>query len=461
MIWPIVVFWLYRTKTIQEATFWTIIGAHMWLPVNVGIDLPVIPTFDKQSIPALAAWYACIKLAKSPINFFRLKGITRFLILTFLLSPMITVTLNQEPIIFDWGLVLPPESLYNTISVFLASCIKFLPFFFGIQLFRTTEHHIMLFRMLIIAGLIYSLFALFEIRISPQLHAWTYGFFPHEFGQQIRNGGYRAVVFMGHGLLVAVFLMASVLSAALFWKQHQFIKRFPPILVWAYLIIVMILQKSVASLLYSLVATVLIRFTTPMLTLSVARAIALIGLCYPLLCLMDIFPHQYLLDLSAGAGTERVESLQFRFDNEKLLLEHAKEKIFFGWGGFGRNRVYAEYASERYGTTDGQWIISLTAAGLVGFFGLFGLLILPIFKAVKTIQFTNSQIDKELLAAHTFLLAVILIDQLPNASVGGWTWLLVGSLLGRCEYINKNTKSNNKAELIQQMLRTNVSTKQI
>ena len=73
-------------------------------------------------------------------------------------------------------------------------------------------------RGLVVAGLIYSLPMLFEVRMSPQLHTWIYGYFPHSFGQQMRDGGFRPVVFIGHGLGVAFFVMTTVVAAAAFWR---------------------------------------------------------------------------------------------------------------------------------------------------------------------------------------------------------------------------------------------------
>ena len=74
--------------------------------------------------------------------------------------------------------------------------------------------------MLIVAGLCYSVPMLFEVRMSPQLHTWIYGYFPHSFVQQMREGGFRPVVFLGHGLLTAFFIMSAAVAAAAFWQTR-------------------------------------------------------------------------------------------------------------------------------------------------------------------------------------------------------------------------------------------------
>jgi hypothetical protein len=325
----------------------------------------------------------------------------------------------------------------------MAQFILFLPFIIARQIFKTREDHLLLFNLLIKAGLIYSLFILLEIRISPQLHAMVYGFFPHDFAQQVRDGGYRAVVFMGHGLQVAIILMTSVLAAALFWKlKLRSIKRFSAIFVLAYLFLVQFLQKSSAAFIFATASILMINFSPPKLTTLIVKITLFIGLLYPILSLFNLFPHQYLIDLAGGEGSERASSLSFRFTNEDILLRHAADQLFFGWGGWGRNRVYAEDAGNEYGITDGMWIIVLGTYGLAGFISQFGLLTQPAFKALKLIKTLTSDIDIRLLLAHCLLLAFVLIDQLPNASLGGWTWLLCGALLGRCEYLANNKLDN-------------------
>ncbi|WP_347987166.1 hypothetical protein [Methylomonas sp. AM2-LC] len=437
LLWPIIVFRLFRKSSAIEGTFWAIFGGLMWLPVNVGIDLPLIPEFNKESVPAISACLACMRIAKVRILFFGKKGLAQFLLITTLFSPFITVLLNGD-IYQVAGRVLPGVTLYDAISTLMTQFILFLPFILARQIFKTKEDHILLFKMLIKAGLIYSLFILLEIRLSPQLHRWVYGFFPHSFEQQMRDDGFRSVVFMSHGLRVGIFLMTAVLSAALFWKLKQRINRFSPLLVMLYLFIVQYLQKSTTALLLATASILAINFTPPKITAFMVKIILFIGLFYPILCLLQIFPHQYLINFADIFGPDRAASLAFRFNNEEVLLKHAADRLLFGWGAWGRNRVYAEDMGNEYGVTDGIWIITLGTYGLVGFISQFGLLTLPAFKAINLIKTLKSDIEIRLLLAHCLLLACILVDQLPNSSLGGWAWLLCGALLGRCEYIANN-----------------------
>ena len=122
-------------------------------------------------------------------------------------------------------------------------------------------------RVLVVAGLFYSLPMLFEVRMSPQLHTWIYGYFPHSFLQQMRDGGFRPVVFIGHGLGVAFFAMTTVVAAAALWRTRARVFRLPAGAITAYLGVVLLLCKSLGSLVYAAVAVPLVRFASPRMQL--------------------------------------------------------------------------------------------------------------------------------------------------------------------------------------------------
>jgi hypothetical protein len=114
-------------------------------------------------------------------------------------------------------------------------------------------------------------------------------------------------------------------------------------------------------------------------------------------------------------------------------LGHARERIWFGWGRFGRNRVYHGWQGRDSSVTDGYWIIILGTFGLVGFLAVFGLLAFTVLRAAMALRFAQTTRDSELLAALALIVAINMIDLLPNASISPWTWLLAGALLGRAD----------------------------
>ena len=113
-------------------------------------------------------------------------------------------------------------------------------------------------------------------------------------------------------------------------------------------------------------------------------------------------------------------------------MEHAWERPWFGWGRFGRGRVYDDSGSD-LSVSDGYWVITLGTFGLVGFIAVFGLLGLAVFRAAATLKFATTVQEAGYLAALALIVAINMIDLLPNASLSPWTWLLAGALVGRAE----------------------------
>ena len=80
----------------------------------------------------------------------------------------------------------------------------------------------------------------------------------------------------------------------------------------------------------------------------------------------NVLGTQVLLEAAGDVSPARRQSLAFRFDNEEILLRHARERMAFGWGTFGRHRVRDPITGKDTSVTDGYWIIALGSQGAVG-----------------------------------------------------------------------------------------------
>ena len=444
--WPVVALFLYKTRPIAHATLWTILGAYLLLPVGAVIKFKMIPGFDKDSIPSLAALFGCVIISGRSKRFFYGFGLAEMLIVTLLICPFVTCQLNDDPIRVG-RLVLPGLDSYEAGSAVIAQAIVLIPFFLGRQILRNRTDTEEILRVLVIAGLIYSLPTLFEIRFSPQLHTWVYGYFPQEFGfaQEVRGGGFRAVVFMGHGLLVSFFFCTTALAAAAFWRTNtQVIRmRLPASGITAYLSIVLLLCKTASSTVYAAVLVPLVRFTGPKMQLSIAVLLVSVALLYPTLRAADLVPTNAALDLAGLISSDRRASLETRFTNENKLLERASQRFLFGWGRYGRSLIYAERGNET-NLPDGWWVVTMGEFGFIGFLAQFGLLALPVFTAARALRFAESTKDKVFLSALTLILAINIFDLLPNSSIRPWTWLIAGAVLGRAEDLRRWARAPTK-----------------
>lgn len=464
MAFPLIMLRVYQVKSIQVATLWTMLGGFMFLPVLTEIDLPLIPPLGKHSIPVVTALIGCWLIKKQRIAFFSNNGWLKFLVLLVFITPFITTELNGDRVILV-GDILPGLGHHDALSSVLRQFLFIAPFFMGRRFFRTYEHHLLMFKVLVVAGLFYSALVLYEIRMSPQLHTMVYGYFPHNFGQQARQGGFRAVVFMGHGLWVSFFTVVVLISTLALWENKEKIKKllpsmisryvspiggnyYSPIILSYYFLIVLVLCKSIASLFYGLFAFYVIKKIKPKNQLRLATCLVILALSYPVISIFNFFPHEKISAVAKSLSPERAESLIFRFDNETVLLDHGRQRFFFGWGGWGRNRVYNEETGIDETVTDGRWIITFGSSGIFGFMAEFGLLAMAVFRANRACKLVKSRKELNLLAAHALLVGLIMVDQLPNASLAPWLWLLAGILLGRSEAVIAKNKRKPRFRLI-------------
>ena len=93
--------------------------------------------------------------------------------------------------------------------------------------------------------------------------------------------------------------------------------------------------------------------------------------------------------------------------------------------------------------TDGAWIITMGQFGFVGFLAEFGLIALGVVRAASILKFVRSEQDRVLLAAMAVIVAISLVECLPNAPITPWTLLLAGALLGRAESVRVARKRRN------------------
>ena len=406
----------------------------MFLPVKTEIDLPMLPAMGKHTIPVCSALMGCWLVKKHRISYIKKLGKLKYLVILLLVTPLITSALNSDALVMGWRNI-KGLTYYDGLSATINQFLIISPFFMGRQFFRTYEDQLLVFKLLVVAGLIYSIPMLFEIRMSPQFHNWFYDYFPHSFAQQKRYGGFRPVVFMGHGLWVAFFSAVVLLASVALWNNRVKIRRLNSTLVSVYLLAVLILCKSIASIAYGAFAFVLLKKAGAKIQHKIAIMLVSLAMLYPFMSISEVFPHQGIMAVATTLNEERAQSLQFRFDNEDALLSHGRERFFFGWGGWGRNRVYDNETGADLSVTDGHWIITFGIAGIVGFIAEFGLLAVTVFRAQQAAKYLKKTSEKNLLSAHAILVGIIMIDQLPNASLAPWLWLLAGILLGRSEQI--------------------------
>lgn len=427
LIWPLVVLYIIRRYGFEKGALLGLMGAYMFLPSGFEIDLPGIPAFGKFSITVMTL-IAYLMLNKKSFGYNALSKKMRLVMLVFLITPFFTVLTNPERYIFIPGL-----TLYDGLSDSVHNFLYIFPFLIGVKYFRSFESQQLIFKYFVIAAVVYSVLALYEIRMSPQLHTRLYGYFPSSWLQQYREGGFRAVIFMGHGLLVAFFLALGLAFVSTMNKTRTKVMRVNNIALLVFIMIALLLMKSMAALVFGMFAFLMIIFMPNRLIHLAAVSIAVLFMSYPILSSMKLFPHQTIVNYAHMISPERAESLEYRFNHEEKLLAHANKKSMFGWGGWGRNRVVDDLTEANTSTTDGKWIITLWVSGWFGYISEFLFIVVPLWMAYKIRSKTKhiSKNESIYLASHALIVSLILLNQMPNASLNPFYWLIIGSLLGR------------------------------
>jgi hypothetical protein len=445
LLWPVVVVVLFRRLPLERALIWSILGGYLILPPVAAIDLPAVPALDKMSIPALSAWLVVRFMLRLPVPLIPESWAGRVLLAVFVLTPFGTIVTNPEWIPVPQSAPLPGLRLYDAISIIAFQMFVILTYALARSLLATAAALREILIALVVAGLVYTLPMLLEIRLSPQINVWVYGFFQHSFEQMMRQGGFRPIVFLAHGLWVAFFAMTAVLAAASLARSDDARDRGRMLAVTGYLFVVLVLCKSIGSLVYAVVLLPLVLLMGQRWLIRLSVAMAVLALTYPVLRSAGYIPAEEMVEFAARYSAERAHSLNYRFTNEAALLDHAFRKPWFGWGGYERNLLHDIWTGRVSTIADGRWVIVLGMFGWAGYVGEFGILALPLFLLWREGELRAAGV----LAAPVGALAVIhgvnMVDMLPNATLTPLTWLIAGALLGHAERLAAERRRETRA----------------
>lgn len=446
VIYPAFVVWLFVKLPPGRALLASLILGYLFLPPQpAGFDFPLLPPLTKQTIPGVAALFTCLVMYRKDLRYLPENNTARALVLIFIFSPFGTVLTNMDPVYFG-SFSLPALQIREAVAQSINQALLMSPLLLARNFLRQDDDIRDLLWAMLLAGLVYSLPMLLEVRLSPQLNIWIYGYFQHSFEQMIRGDGFRPIVFLYHGLWAAFLALTGVLSAITIARSDQGRRA---LLWWAlagYMALVLILCKSMASILYAAAFAPVLIFLTTRMQFRVAMLLACLVLAYPVLKSIHVIPEAEILAYAETIDEDRANSLRFRLDNENILLDRAMERPVFGWGSWGRNQIYDGTTGEIMTTTDGRWIITIGVYGWVGFLAEFGLLTLPILLVWWRASATGNAIPPWVGGA-VVILAINVIDMIPNATLTPMTWLFAGALLGYSEQIQAARQSHRAAPL--------------
>jgi len=321
--------------------------------------------------------------------------------------------------------------LYEAGSAALAGLTTWAgPYLLGRVYFGSGRTAAQLASALVVGGLVYVPFCLWEMRMSPTLHASLYGFGTFQFLQSLRFGGYRPAVFLGHGLPLAMFMASTAVVAYWLWRARvqANIARVPSAWAAGALVGTTVLCRSAGAAILLAVGIGLLEAGRRLRSSALALALLLVPASY---CTARVagWSGEGLVDLIASLiNEERADSLEFRMRNENLMVEKAMQQPWLGWGRWGRFFVYDERGRD-ISVPDGLWIITLGSAGLLGLTSLGLLLAAPVFLLLRRFparHWTNPRLAPA--AALAVVIMLWAVDEILNAFVSPVFVVMAGAL---------------------------------
>ncbi len=440
---PLVI-WLFLSQSRDVAAAITVIAAPLFLPERVMIDVPYLE-LDKNTLPSIVAVIMLTFGKKAPI-----RGKSSFFVImaiVIILSNAATVLNNQHPISVAPGVVLPGLNKTNIVTRCVNACFQILfPFWLGRRAFRTPEAATTLLKVMTTLGFVYTFLMLIELRMSPQVNVWVYGFHQHSFAQAVRDGGYRPMVFMNHGLAATMYLVLAIFAAVSLGKAKESTRFASPYRLAAFMTLVLMFCNSMGSIIYGIFIPPILLLAPPRFITRMATWGSFVILAVPLMRSMQLIPLDDILNfISENLSADRAGSLGFRFENEELLLAKWEHQPWFGYG-IGRNSVYN---SDGYSVSvfDGAWIIILSSYGMIGFLTTFTLFLGPIWMAKKSISKPLEPKTRIIFTAIAMMVLVSTFELLINGLYNNILIVLAGALCGLSETLTADRKAPRHAAL--------------
>lgn len=408
----------YPARTAAAAVF--VIG-WLFLP-QAKYDIPILPDYAKTNAMGLAVLAGI--LAKDP-------KILRTFKFSWIDIPM-----------FCWCLAPFFSSVANDLGAWdggsagLAAAVGWgLPYFIGRLYFGTFAGLRELAIGMFLGGIVVAPLAFIEMIISPQMHIFFYGWYPHDFSQTKRGGGYRPSVFMAHGLELAMWnAAAAFMGWQLFLRKS--LQRVVPLLKLPLLpcvagvTLVLVLSRSSGALMLFFLAMGIFQACVMLKTKIPLLLLLLLPVLYMNLRATGAWDGRSLIEAAGkvSGSEERTGSLSFRLYNESLLVDKALLHPTFGWGGYNRSFVTNE-AGVYISVPDGMWILTFGKNGLFGLAALSASVLLAplLFFFLTPARELGAPLVAPAAAFATFL-GIFMADNLLNAMYNPVMMLAAGGL---------------------------------
>lgn len=325
--------------------------------------------------------------------------------------------------------------IYDGLSGVLSAFINYgIPYFIGRLYFSDRVGMRELAVGLVFAVLCYTPLILYELRMSPQLHRYVYGFLQIPFHMIWRLGWYRPMVFLRHGLELGLIVAVATITSVWLWQNKSIarIGRLSAGFVSVTLLVVCLLCRALNGYTVLIMGLGTLYFIKSFGSRVVLVFILLFPPVYVFSRVVMDWHGEQVVQTVWSIDPLRARSLRSRISHEITLVSKALERPLFGWGGWNRNRAeeLEKGAMGKRSITDSFWIIVLGQRGLVGLISVSLVLLVPIWLLARHMPAVAwSYPENGPAASLSMALLGFTIDCLANAMISPIFFVIAGALM--------------------------------
>ena len=418
LIWVPIVYLIFESMPVNKAVVFSFVFAWLFLP-TLPIQIGGLPDWTKMSATTFGVSLIAYSKHFHRLSSFRFRWYDLPVVI-YCLCPIASSLANNQ-------------GVYEGASACLTELINWgLPYLIG-RIFLADErgNHLLCYA-IALGGLVYVPLCLFEMRMSPILKLWVYGYNERAaLDFSLRYGGYRPIVFLSFGLETGWWMCCASLACYNLWRSGA-VKRingYPLGFVTVGIILVTIACKSTGALVQIFCGSMIFGLARYLKKSAIVWSLLVIPPVYCICRPLGIWTGATLLDLSTSLfGPARAQSLGYRFEQEELLMNNALRNPILG---LSRSGGFNIGPNGREIVTDGFWVIVFGTTGCVGLAALILMLMLPTVLFLRRFP-VREWLEPEV--APTLTLAMILplcmIDNLSNAMLNPIYAVAMGAVSG-------------------------------
>ncbi len=388
-----------------------VFGGMLFLPSGDDsiVNMPILPSLDKDNVAFVGILLGTI--------LFHPRIFDRF-VLTWADLVLVAV-----------GLLAFASSMLNGFGAYggASKTLEFgFNFLFPVVLARLhlgTPHGIRTFFLVMIgAAAIYAPLALWEFRMSPQVHTSVYGFFQHHFAQHYRGGFWRPIVFFYHALALGRFFAFAAFLALLPMRKDLEgilgpIGRYVFLLPLAGLLASMSLSPIFLFCALSVGYLFIERYDWAL------YALPAVAIAWFILVMVGF-------DFGMGASgrlsmlsQERGQSLNYRFQALQEYRGMVRYKPILGYAGWGAGRIQGR-------ATDSQSLITVLNRGFVGWMLFYAWWLYALHVAIQLRRATTGTVFAQRAAAVALLCSIAIAFTMIDAAFDEQLLLALSGMMG-------------------------------